>query len=232
MLTVPGGRAGHDPAFGRARHALSCHPVRLADPIASGVRMLRGFTATGSRETPRRVLLIHQAAPNASISGLKLRKRHARLQCVAPSWWADAGQPAFVTRQTPPSSTPTSPGPRAAPGFSAALLLCDPGASTQLRDSNRSKGADVAAVNGEEPHDPGRRAAGEIASVPVAVVTSRIEAELIVGMLASNGLTAVVSADDAGGQQPPLQRQGVRVLVTPSDEAPARRLLAATDDSP
>jgi Putative prokaryotic signal transducing protein len=75
-------------------------------------------------------------------------------------------------------------------------------------------------------------AAGEIASVPVARVSSRIEAELIVGMLRSNGLTAVVSADDAGGQGPPLQILGVRVLVTPSDEAVARRLLADADNTP
>ena len=72
----------------------------------------------------------------------------------------------------------------------------------------------------------------EIASVPVALVTSRIEAELIVGMLRSNGLRAVVSADDAGGQEPPLQIQGVRVLVPPSDEAPARQLLADAEDTP
>jgi hypothetical protein len=74
-------------------------------------------------------------------------------------------------------------------------------------------------------HDAG----DEIASMPVAVVASRTEAELIVGMLRSNGLRAVVSADDAGGQEPPLQIQGVRVLVPPSDEASARRLLAAAD---
>jgi Putative prokaryotic signal transducing protein len=74
-------------------------------------------------------------------------------------------------------------------------------------------------------------AAGEFASVPVAVVGSRIEAELIVGMLRSNGLRAVVSADDAGGQEPQLQMQGVRVLVTPSDEALARELLDAADDA-
>jgi Putative prokaryotic signal transducing protein len=74
-------------------------------------------------------------------------------------------------------------------------------------------------------------AAGESASVPVAVVASRIEAELIVGMLRTNGVRAFVSADDAGGQEPPLQIQGVRVLVTPSDEALARRLLADTDDT-
>ena len=80
--------------------------------------------------------------------------------------------------------------------------------------------------------ESGMRAANEIATVPVAVVTSRTEAELIVGMLRSHGLRAAVSADDAGGQQPPLQIQGVRVLVTPSDEASARRLLAIADDSP
>jgi hypothetical protein len=70
------------------------------------------------------------------------------------------------------------------------------------------------------------------APVPVAVVASRTEAELIVGMLRSNGLRAVVSADDAGGEEPQLQLQGVRVLVAASDEAPARRLLAAADGAP
>jgi hypothetical protein len=69
-------------------------------------------------------------------------------------------------------------------------------------------------------------------TVPVAVVASRIEAELIVGMLRSNGVRAAVSADDAGGQDPQLQVQGVRVLVAPSDEAPARQLLAEADESP
>ena len=67
------------------------------------------------------------------------------------------------------------------------------------------------------------------ATVPVAVVTSRTEAELIVGMLRSNGLEAAVSADDAGGQEPELQVQGVRVLVAAADEAPARWLLAEAD---
>jgi hypothetical protein len=63
------------------------------------------------------------------------------------------------------------------------------------------------------------------ATVPVAVVTSRTEAELIAGMLRNNDLLAVVSADDAGGQEPQLQAQGVRVLVPPTDAATARRLL-------
>jgi hypothetical protein len=75
-------------------------------------------------------------------------------------------------------------------------------------------------------------AADEIANVPVALAANRIEAELIVGMLRSNGLRAVVSADDAGGVEPPLQLQGVRVLVTRSDEAQARELLATFEDPP
>ena len=70
------------------------------------------------------------------------------------------------------------------------------------------------------------------ATVTVAVVPSRTEADLIVGMLRSNDVAAAVSADDAGGQEPALQAQGVRVLVAPSDEAAARQLLAAVNDSP
>jgi hypothetical protein len=71
----------------------------------------------------------------------------------------------------------------------------------------------------------------EAATVAVAVVTSRTEAELIVGLLRSHGVSAVVSADDAGGQYPQMQVDGVRVLVAPSDEASALRLLAAVDDT-
>src|SRR3984957_141075 len=67
--------------------------------------------------------------------------------------------------------------------------------------------------------------------VPVAIVPSRTEAELIVGMLRNYDLRAVVSADDVGGQDPALQNQGVRVLVAPSDEAAARQLLAAAEDT-
>jgi predicted Fe-Mo cluster-binding NifX family protein len=69
------------------------------------------------------------------------------------------------------------------------------------------------------------------ATTSVAVVASRAEAELIVGLLGSHGLRAVVAADDAGGQEPQLQLQGVRVLVAPSDEASARRVLAALDEA-
>ena len=71
------------------------------------------------------------------------------------------------------------------------------------------------------------------ATVSVAVVTSRTEAELIAGMLRSHGVSAAVSADDAGGQYPQMQAEGVRVLVAPADEASALRLLAvAGDDTP
>ena len=70
------------------------------------------------------------------------------------------------------------------------------------------------------------------ATVSVAVVASRTEAELIVGMLRSNGLRAAVAADDAGGQEPQLQLQGVRVLVAPADEAAARQLLAEAEETP
>jgi len=69
------------------------------------------------------------------------------------------------------------------------------------------------------------------ATVPVVVVGSRTEAELIVGMLRSNGLRAVVSADDAGGAEPQLQLQGVRVLVAAADEAEARQLLAEAEEA-
>jgi hypothetical protein len=68
------------------------------------------------------------------------------------------------------------------------------------------------------------------ATVPVAVVSSRTEAELIVGLLRSHGLTAALAADDAGGQQPQLQLEGVRVLVSPADEDAARQLLTSADD--
>src|SRR5512133_1145352 len=71
--------------------------------------------------------------------------------------------------------------------------------------------------------EPGR-ASMDTSYVAVAVVTSRTEAELIAGLLRSNGLEAAVSADDAGGQDPQLQILGVRVLVASADEAAARQV--------
>ena len=69
------------------------------------------------------------------------------------------------------------------------------------------------------------------ATVSVAVVASRTEAELILGLLRSHGVSAAVSADDAGGQYPQMQIEGVQVVVARSDEASARRLLGAADDT-
>jgi hypothetical protein len=87
---------------------------------------------------------------------------------------------------------------------------------SQEQPSGRTRSRGVAIVDG--------------ATVSVAVVASRTEAELIAGMLRSRGVSAAVSADDAGGQYPQMQADGVRVLVAPSDEASARRLLAVADD--
>lgn len=62
-------------------------------------------------------------------------------------------------------------------------------------------------------------------SVTVAIVDSRAEAELIVGMLQNSGMTAYISADDLGGVDLALQAQGVRVLVSETDGQAARKLL-------
>ena len=69
------------------------------------------------------------------------------------------------------------------------------------------------------------------APVAVAVVGSRAEADLIVGLLRSHGLRAAISTDDAGGQEPQWQLSGVRVLVPASDETEARELLDTTGDA-
>lgn len=63
--------------------------------------------------------------------------------------------------------------------------------------------------------------------VEVAVVDSRIEAEVIAGLLRSNGIKVGINADDAGTQDPALQLQGVQVYVSPGDAPAARKLLAA-----
>jgi hypothetical protein len=70
------------------------------------------------------------------------------------------------------------------------------------------------------------------ATVTVAVVSSRTEAELVAGLLRSNGLRAAILADDAGGQDPQLQISGVRVLVDADDEAAARQVLADVEETP
>ena len=84
----------------------------------------------------------------------------------------------------------------------------------------------------KQPNFPGTAFEDESEPVCVAVVTTRAEAELIVGMLRSGGLRAATSGHDAGGQQPELQLQGVQVLVARADEAEARECLADIENNP
>ena len=83
----------------------------------------------------------------------------------------------------------------------------------------------------KQPSFPGTAFEDESEPVCVAVVTTRAEAELIVGMLRSGGLRAATSGHDAGGQ-PELQLQGVQVLVARADEAEARECLADIENNP
>jgi hypothetical protein len=69
-------------------------------------------------------------------------------------------------------------------------------------------------------------------SVSVAVVGSRVEAEMMVGMLRNHGVRAMVSADDVGATDPALAAQGVRVLVAAENAAAARRLLGSDSGEP
>jgi hypothetical protein len=66
--------------------------------------------------------------------------------------------------------------------------------------------------------------------VTIAIVGSRHEAGMIVGMLAAEDVPARISGDDAGGVDLALQAQGVRVLVDAADEAAARRILEESPD--
>ncbi len=68
------------------------------------------------------------------------------------------------------------------------------------------------------------------APVSAAVVSSRIEAELVVGLLRSHGLRAAAVTDEAGGQEPQWRLNGVQVLVPVADVHAARELLATVDD--
>jgi hypothetical protein len=67
--------------------------------------------------------------------------------------------------------------------------------------------------------------------VTVAVVPSRAQADLVVGLLNANGVRASYFADDAGGQEPQLQLNGVRVTVAIEDAAAAQEILSTEDTS-
>ena len=63
--------------------------------------------------------------------------------------------------------------------------------------------------------------------VPVAAYPTRDEAEVVQGLLASAGIEASVSADDAGGAFPFVLSGGAQVLVDESDVEAASELLAS-----
>jgi len=68
-------------------------------------------------------------------------------------------------------------------------------------------------------------------AVVLETFSNRIEAEMAAGLLESEGVEAVVMADDAGGAYPMLQFvRGVRLLVAQEDEARAREILAAMEE--
>jgi hypothetical protein len=68
--------------------------------------------------------------------------------------------------------------------------------------------------------------------VPVAAFGTRSEAEIVQGLLASAGIDASVSADDAGGAYPFVLSGGAEVLVDEDDVEAASEVLASkTDES-
>jgi cell division protein FtsN len=94
---------------------------------------------------------------------------------------------------------------------------------------------------------PGPRAASNAASTPRAAQTAiisaevgqevaigtfrtRDEAEVVQGLLASAGIDAWISADDAGGAFPFVLSGGAQVLVDESDATAASELLADRTD--
>lgn len=70
-------------------------------------------------------------------------------------------------------------------------------------------------------------------AVVIETFPNRIVAEMAAGLLESEGVEAMVMADDAGGAYPALQFvRGVRLLVASEDEARAREILAAMAEEP
>ncbi len=60
---------------------------------------------------------------------------------------------------------------------------------------------------------------------------NRIEAEMAAGLLNSEGVEAMVVADDAGGAYPSLQFvRGVRLMVAAEDAYRAREILKAMEE--
>jgi Putative prokaryotic signal transducing protein len=66
-------------------------------------------------------------------------------------------------------------------------------------------------------------------TVPIGSFGSRSEAEIVVGLLESEGIAATVSTDDAGGAYPFDLAGGPLVLVDERDAEAAREALARRD---
>jgi hypothetical protein len=64
-------------------------------------------------------------------------------------------------------------------------------------------------------------------AVPIGSFATRNEAEIVVGLLESEGIEASISADDAGGAYPSFEfTGGVLVLVDESEAQAARDAVA------
>ena len=68
-------------------------------------------------------------------------------------------------------------------------------------------------------------------AVVIGTYSDHSTAEAIVSLLASEGIEAVVSSDDAGGELPNLDvATSIKVLVDSSNEEFARELLSAGEE--
>jgi len=65
--------------------------------------------------------------------------------------------------------------------------------------------------------------------VVIRTFLNPIDADLAQGALEAAGIDAMVNADDAEGNQPPLWMGGVRVLVREKDAAQAAEILGPAD---
>jgi hypothetical protein len=81
-------------------------------------------------------------------------------------------------------------------------------------------------IKGREKNLKGLKPLNLDDAIVLETFASRIEAEMAAGLLESEGVEAMVLADDAGGAYPMLQFiRGVRVMVYREDEARAREIL-------
>jgi leucyl aminopeptidase (aminopeptidase T) len=70
---------------------------------------------------------------------------------------------------------------------------------------------------------------GEVA---IGRYATRAEAEIVTGLLESEGISASIAADDAGGAYPFVLSGGAEVLVDDSDADAAREALARAGNMP